>query len=62
MARTWYAIKHKNARRWDAYDIPESHLKHLKPGYEWRGPFASLFKAMVAVNEEGKRREAQDDE
>jgi hypothetical protein len=58
--KTWYAIKHKNAKRWQAFNMPESHLKHLKAGYEWRGPFTSLFKAMVSVNEEAKRkREAQ---
>jgi len=51
----YYAIKHKNEKRWIAYKIPSSQLKDLRDDYEWRGPFESVFKAMVSVNEEKEK-------
>ena len=50
VTKKWYAIKRKTEKRWKAYKIPASHLKHLKDGYEWRGPFDSLINAMIGVN------------
>lgn len=46
----WYVIKKRTDRRWTAYKIPESQLKNLKKGYEWMGPYTSLFQAMIRVN------------
>jgi len=51
----WYAIKHKTEKRWKAYKISESALKNLKAGYVHKGPFDSLVKAMMAVNEKRKQ-------
>ena len=54
MNKTWYAIKRKAEKRWYAYEVSASHLKHLKDDYEYRGPYSSLVKAMIGVNKETK--------
>ena len=49
--KKYYAIKKKTDKRWMAYKMPKSHLKYLKDGYEWRGPYDSVIHAMIGVNQ-----------
>ena len=45
----WYAIKKRVDARWVAYKIPASQIDNLKDGYEWKGPYTSLFQVMIRV-------------
>ena len=44
----YWIVKKKTAERWVAYDLPRRPV--LKRGCEMRGPFKSLFAALMAAN------------
>ena len=50
----WYIIKHRNDKRWRAYEIDTNTVK-VKRGYKIKGPFPSLLKALMAANQ-GEQR------
>ena len=49
--KKWYAIRKQGDSRWLLYEIPKSHLSHLKRGYEYCGPFNSIAEAIIKTNE-----------
>ena len=48
--KLWYIIRHKSKERWAAYELQENQIDNLQPGYEFKGPFGSMLKAMIAAN------------
>lgn len=44
----YYAIKHKDSKKWVAYKLSYSQVETLNPDYDIRGPFLSLFRAMIS--------------
>ena len=48
--KLWYIIRHKSKKCWAAYELQKKQIDNLKPGYEFKGPFSSILKAMIAAN------------
>lgn len=47
MTDRWYAIR-LPGERWTAMLLPEAHIKHLRPGVQYAGPFDSMIEALDA--------------
>jgi hypothetical protein len=48
--KSWYIVKHKKEKCWTAYKITAKEAASIKEGYEIKGPYDSLIKALIASN------------
>ncbi len=58
---SWYIFRKQGTERWTACEVPANKTLQPKRGYEMRGPYRDIVRALIAANQE-QEAPAQDEQ
>ena len=48
--KKWYIVRHKDEKRWTAYELTKEEASTVIDDYEIKGPYDTIIKALIASN------------